>query len=181
GRYVQSDPIGLDGGINTYAYVANNPLTSVDPDGLCPCGLASDALDSARNDMRDWSKAADRSDVYSGFGAGEYKCNLFMDLHLEQAGYNVPNTGGGFLANWIGKNPPGAGNLSLPDYVLSGWPTVSGPAQAGDIIAYKGHVGIATGSNTTISASSKFGKIENDWGFRAGQTPVIRRCSCEGM
>lgn len=44
GRYIQADPIGLDGRWNRFGYVGGNPLNAVDPQGLNLILLANRAV-----------------------------------------------------------------------------------------------------------------------------------------
>lgn len=95
GRYVESDPIGLKGGVNSYAYVGSNPVSNVDPLGLSK--MCCRYLDSIAGSWRGrgFGKRhcyikADDGNVY-----GLYPQSIAWDFSLGVPRVNDPRDRGG--------------------------------------------------------------------------------------
>lgn len=84
GRYIETDPVGLRGGVNDYAYVGGNPLNRVDLLGLCDekkCKELKDKMDQLVNSVR-----GDRASDYKGLAQ---RFRQLPNLPQDQVGNHI--------------------------------------------------------------------------------------------
>jgi RHS repeat-associated protein len=146
GRYVQSDPIGLQGGLNTYAYVDSNPTGYTDPHGLVK-----------------WTGSQTVLAVVPGGGAVRYAFSLKSEcVKGQQAAVKV--VAGGFAVG-IGLDVSGtyAGEVTFEDYRSAVDPLVfDGQARYANISYALGFLGygfqlIQLGEARAVGGGYQFG------------------------
>ncbi|NHQ87865.1 hypothetical protein HA050_17285 [Iodobacter sp. HSC-16F04] len=195
GRYIQSDPIGLAGGINTYGYVGGNPLNAIDPNGLA--GVRPSGPMSGVPNKGDGCKVPRAPDfvnfqldlyVFSVWGTFSRDGHSFAGGGFNR-GYSNPlnlnaSVSAGWLNTWTVK--PGQTNGFLSGYAGGGNAAYTGvggglvysPGSGTATVVGVG-VGYAYGSAAQLAGGPGGGYTKDQGETGISWDPAALKCGCD--
>ena len=148
GRFVSPDPIGVNGGVNLYRYVDNNPVTFVDPIGLSTRALGVSASAGAAVGV------TAQVDIVMD------DCGGFPGLALTIGGGSHIGLGAGVGGTATNTNAPGINDLRGLGYQVGatggapGGPSLTGERVGGGPNRYDRDATPYTGTSWTVGAGT---------------------------
>ncbi|HIF5708456.1 RHS repeat-associated core domain-containing protein [Vibrio parahaemolyticus] len=145
GMYITSDPIGLAGGINTYAYALNNPAIYTDPTGQCPWCVFGAAVGGGLNAITQLRSGQDFD--WGSFAAATATGALGGGLGTITKGLSW---GRNIIANTIGSGGIGVGVTVAKNKVTGSCDDVISSGIRGAVFG-----GVGAGVGNAFAASGK--------------------------